>query len=217
MKNNTKKKSLFLIFIILMSGCTHINSVLPVENYAYLEGSDFDVGISLFSKDSVSFIELDTSDMGGANTLNIHPGQHTILAKCKINDSLIKLPADSKISSIISISMFFERNFQYEFSGRESNGECRIHVLKKNYASNENFFSRFSSKKAKKSYDKKYITNRDNKAFAQSVTGFWSWRAGEDTIEKAKFMALQKCKKKNEKEESRYPCEIIDVNGSPIN
>lgn len=212
--NNNTKKMLSLMLVILMSGCTHVNKVIPIDGYAYLQGADFDFGINIFSENSVDFIKLDTIDIGGANTLNVHPGQHTILARCMINDSLIKIPTEAKIKSEISVSMFFDRNVQYEFSGRERNGECRIHVFKRDYALNK--VSRFSSKKAQESYDKKYITNRDNKAFAQSATGFWSWRAGEDTIENAQVMALKRCRDKNEKQESRYPCKIIDINGIPI-
>ncbi|TQV73890.1 AgmX/PglI C-terminal domain-containing protein [Aliikangiella marina] len=65
------------------------------------------------------------------------------------------------------------------------------------------------SKSALESYEKKYIEKSENKAFAQSYTGAWAWRANFTSIEHAvKAVYLDCLKNSNYK-----PCKIVNING----
>ena len=70
------------------------------------------------------------------------------------------------------------------------------------------------SKKALNSYREKFLTERKNKAFAQSDTGSWSWRSSAKSEADAKQKALSSCRKNNKKHEAFYPCRIVNTNNN---
>ncbi|MEW8505374.1 MAG: hypothetical protein AB2598_01610 [Candidatus Thiodiazotropha sp.] len=73
------------------------------------------------------------------------------------------------------------------------------------------------SKKALNSYKKEYLSASGHKAFAQSLSGVWSWRSNRTTAEHAKTSALVVCQRSNIKNEELYPCKIINVDGVWVN
>lgn len=73
------------------------------------------------------------------------------------------------------------------------------------------------TKKALSSYNTIYKHERKNKAFAQSDSGAWAWRANKSSIESAISSTLTACQAYIKKNKSEYPCKIIDLNGSFIN
>lgn len=56
-----------------------------------------------------------------------------------------------------------------------------------------------------------------HKAFAQSDSGAWAWRANRLKKEQAINDALAKCKENNKKYEKSYPCKVINVNDEWVN
>jgi hypothetical protein len=61
-----------------------------------------------------------------------------------------------------------------------------------------------------------YSSYRDNKAFAQSLSGAWGWTSEATSIEHAKTGALANCQVNNTGAEFLYPCEVINLNGEWI-
>ena len=66
---------------------------------------------------------------------------------------------------------------------------------------------------ALESYKTKYLKSSNNKAFAQSVSGAWSWKSNRTSKDHAKSSALIGCQNNNRKVEDLYPCKIINING----
>jgi hypothetical protein len=58
----------------------------------------------------------------------------------------------------------------------------------------------------------KYRSANNHKAFAQSESGAWNWRADRTNQEYAMKNALMGCRANN-KVENEYPCKIINING----
>lgn len=63
---------------------------------------------------------------------------------------------------------------------------------------------------ALKSYREQYTKAEKHKAFAQSASGAWNWRADRTTREYAVENALMGCRANN-KAESEFPCKIINI------
>jgi len=80
------------------------------------------------------------------------------------------------------------------------------------YQNNEKGLKSIITNKALKSFKNKYSEASQNKAFAQSLSGSWNWRANRTTREHAVTSALVSCQKNNKKYEDTYPCEVINVN-----
>jgi len=70
------------------------------------------------------------------------------------------------------------------------------------------------SNKALSSFQNEYSAASRNKAFAQSVSGVWSWKSNRTSKEHAITSALIGCQINNKKSEDIYPCEVIHVNDS---
>lgn len=66
------------------------------------------------------------------------------------------------------------------------------------------------TKDAFKSFQKEYLHQKDHKAFAQSQTGAWAWRAERTTREFAIEDAVNACNNYLEANEPR--CVVIHVN-----
>lgn len=64
---------------------------------------------------------------------------------------------------------------------------------------------------AVKAYREEYLLAPDNKAFAQSTSGHWSWHSDRVNIEMAKEDALAGCNKYVKPKEPA--CVIVNVNG----
>jgi len=65
---------------------------------------------------------------------------------------------------------------------------------------------------ALKSFKTDYSKASNHKAFAQSLSGAWSWKSSMTSVEHAKTSALIACQRNNENSEDLYPCKIINVN-----
>ncbi|MEZ5492087.1 MAG: hypothetical protein R3F50_17515 [Gammaproteobacteria bacterium] len=63
------------------------------------------------------------------------------------------------------------------------------------------------------SYRSKYIKAPDFKALAQSESGAWGWRSGRTSEQHAIHSALAVCRGNNHKNEGKYPCKVINING----
>tara|TARA_R110002124_G_scaffold234886_1_gene400236 strand:- start:22867 stop:23853 length:987 start_codon:yes stop_codon:yes gene_type:complete len=63
------------------------------------------------------------------------------------------------------------------------------------------------------SYRNKYIKATDFKALAQSESGAWGWRSGRTSELHAISSALAVCRSNNHKDEGKYPCKVINING----
>ena len=85
------------------------------------------------------------------------------------------------------------------------------------FATEQQEVERIISKNALKSYETKYKEAENHKAFAQSETGSWTWKKNMTTKEYAIKAALIGCQLNNKKHEEKYPCKIINVDGSWIN
>jgi hypothetical protein len=81
------------------------------------------------------------------------------------------------------------------------------------YSNNAKGIHSLITKQAKSSFKKKYKKATKHKAFAQSVSGAWSWKSSRTSVEHAKTSALVGCQKNNKDNEKAYPCELINVNG----
>ncbi|MCK9372696.1 MAG: hypothetical protein M0P91_05820 [Sulfuricurvum sp.] len=64
---------------------------------------------------------------------------------------------------------------------------------------------------AKIAYKSEYLIAGNNRAFAQSPGGAWSWDAGKETIESARESALKRCNLHLSQDDK--PCKIIEENG----
>ena len=73
------------------------------------------------------------------------------------------------------------------------------------------------SKKALKSYRDKFVNVKNDKAFAQSTNGSWSWRSSKTSKDDAIEKALTSCHKSNKKHEQAFPCQIVNVNDNWLN
>lgn len=210
--------------IFYLSGCAKLPNVTPVSSYAYLSGkgkNDFSLAIDFknpFSKSKIEFVSLDTIYLGNYNsspsTLNITPGIHTVVVKCQVFASKYHLSPKHKYSSSKTINMYFEKDTAYSFTGfLGNNRQCQVRVTAHK---NQDIFTNFSTKQSAKSYSRQYISKPNNKAFAQSPTGFWAWSSNKNSISEAEQTALESCKNSNSKREDRYPCQIIDINGNMV-
>ena len=83
----------------------------------------------------------------------------------------------------------------------------------KKYTNSESGVNLIITNQALKSYHEKYLVAEKHKAFAQSLSGSWSWMANRTSAEHAKTSALVGCQKNNIKNEKLYPCKIINVDG----
>lgn len=212
-----------LIALLLgLSGCAKIPKVTPVSDHAYLSGSnknDFNILIDFknpFSKSVIEFISLDTVYLGNYSSnptsINITPGVHTIVAKCMIFSSKHHIAPKHKYTRSKDINMYFKENTYYSFTGFVGkNRKCQIQVHEHE---GRDYFTAFSTKSSAKDYKNIYLKNKNHKAFAQSSTGFWAWSSNQVSLPNAKQTALNNCKKSNSKSEERYPCKIIDINGT---
>jgi hypothetical protein len=63
------------------------------------------------------------------------------------------------------------------------------------------------------SYNEKYLSASEHKAFAQSMSGVWSWKSNRTSVEHAQTSALVSCQNNNLKNEALYPCKIINIDG----
>lgn len=176
----SKKIIMITAALFYLSGCAKIPNVTPVSNYAYLSGkgkNDFSLPIDFkqpFSKSKIEFVSLDTIYLGNYNSspraLNTTPGIHTVVAKCQIFASKYHLSPKHKYTSSKTINMYFEEDTAYSFSGFVgSNRKCQVKVTAHK---KQGIFTTFSTKKSAKSYSSKYLAKPNNKAFAQSPTGF---------------------------------------------
>lgn len=68
------------------------------------------------------------------------------------------------------------------------------------------------SKKALESFNTEYLEAPEHKAFAQSISGAWSWKSNRTSVEHAKTSALIGCQRNNKRSEDLYPCKIIHIN-----
>ena len=64
------------------------------------------------------------------------------------------------------------------------------------------------------SFKSKYKEASQNKAFAQSLSGAWSWKSNRTSVEHAKTSALIGCQRNNKKTEDLYPCKVVNINGT---
>lgn len=71
--------------------------------------------------------------------------------------------------------------------------------------------SQLIKNKARVSYQAEYTKAKLYKAFAQSVTGSWSWKSNRTSTIHAMNNALIQCRKNNRKNENNSPCKIINV------
>jgi hypothetical protein len=98
--------------------------------------------------------------------------------------------------------------------------ERHMYVTDKNPITHKNLKSGIASlmsNDAKASYETKFISAKNHKAFSQSDSGAWSWKANRTSIDHAKTNALIACQKNNIKYEKTYPCKIININGLWLN
>ncbi len=84
------------------------------------------------------------------------------------------------------------------------------------YENNAEGINTIISNKALESFKTKYVKASENKAFAQSTSGAWSWKSNRTSVEHAKTSALIGCQHNNKKFEDLYPCKIININGTWI-
>lgn len=81
------------------------------------------------------------------------------------------------------------------------------------YVSSKSGVSSIITNEALASYNDKYSSAANHKAFAQSLSGAWSWRSDRTSVDHAKRSALINCQRSNQENEDSYPCEIINING----
>ena len=220
-----KRSIVVIVTALFLSGCAIIPKVTPVSNYAYLSGNtknDFSLIVDFkhpLSKSKIEFVNLDTVYLGNYSSnptrLNVTPGVHTLNVKCTIYPSEYHLAPKHKYTTTEMVNMYFKENTYYSFNGFVGNDrKCNIKVTEYD---NPKSFTVFSTKSSAKSYKNKYSLKTDNKAFAQSATGSWAWSSNKPTILEAEQSALNSCKSSNSKNEDRYPCTIIDINGKMVN
>lgn len=69
------------------------------------------------------------------------------------------------------------------------------------------------TRQALQEYNEKYSVEVPHRAFAQSGSGAWAWRAGRTSVEHAMRNALAGCRMHNTRDEAAHPCKVINVDG----
>lgn len=77
-------------------------------------------------------------------------------------------------------------------------------------ANGENYLITSSAFKSSKD---EYIEKESYKAFAQSSSGSWGWKAGIYSAERAVELVLEGCKKHNKRFKRSKPYKIINIDG----
>jgi len=96
------------------------------------------------------------------------------------------------------------------------NGEW-TDIYRRTLAGEQQGESTLISKKALKSYRGKFLNETNDKAFAQSANGSWSWRSSKTSKDDAIEKALTSCHKNNKNHEQAFPCQIVNVNDNWLN